>query len=268
MKEKNSKIDKNNVPKRFYKKWWFVLIIIIIIIILTVFIMICTFRNKLSPEETLSKFMYLIENKEYEKAKKLASRDIEHLDLLSNIEPSNLYFEFSDDKKSATSILEDKDLESTVMNVKLNKTILGWKVEDFSVETKPIDSQRIEDKLKNGDEISDSQLFYWAYSDEASKEEMSEYIKDNTIIAFIFAQAMNLKNYDKINEMYQPSTEKDLTVEKLKEYDWDNYEIIDTFKIIEGPKGDLTGTTIQLGDKKIYIYIAGGKIFNILEATI
>ena len=56
-----------NKNLRNWKLW--VGIIVVIALITTV--LIFTQRNNLTPEETLSKFMYLIENKEYEKAKKL-----------------------------------------------------------------------------------------------------------------------------------------------------------------------------------------------------
>lgn len=54
--------------KKIYKKWWFYLILLILLIISFVIILL---RNNLTPEETVSKFMYLIENKEYEKAKNI-----------------------------------------------------------------------------------------------------------------------------------------------------------------------------------------------------
>lgn len=72
---------------------------ILLLILLIISFVIILLRNNLTPEETVSRFMYLIENKEYEKAKKYSNRKLENLDLISNIDPSKLTFTFSDDKK-------------------------------------------------------------------------------------------------------------------------------------------------------------------------
>ena len=44
-----------------------------------------------------------------------------------------------------------------------------------------------EDRLKNGEKISDIQLLYWGESDIASKDEIAEYATNNGIVALIFA---------------------------------------------------------------------------------
>lgn len=72
---------------------------ILLLILLIISFVIILLRNNLTPEETVSRFMYLIENKEYEKAKKYSNRKLENLDLISNIDLSKLTFTFSDDKK-------------------------------------------------------------------------------------------------------------------------------------------------------------------------
>lgn len=249
--------------KKFYQKWWFWIITMIMALIIIVFISILALRNKLTPEETVSKFMYLIENKDYEEAKKLSSNDLCKLDILSNIEPSNLTFRFSEDKKSANAILLEEEIEVTNMNVILKNTLLGWKIESYEVTTELIEPQILEDRLKSNKELSDIQLLYWGESDVATKDEIVEYIKDNAMVAMIFSEMMKIKNYDKANEMYQPTVQKELNVEQLKEYDWTNYEFISNFEIIN----DFNCITVKLGDKNIWIYVAGKQIISIMEST-
>lgn len=252
-----------NKNLRNWKLW--VGIIVVIALITTV--LIFTQRNNLTPEETLSKFMYLIENKEYEKAKKLCSNNLENLETVSNLKPSNLSFTFSKDKKDATCILLEDEIEFTTMNVKMKNTITGWKIESYKVLTDLADPQIFEDRLKNGEKISNIQLLYWGESDIASKDEIAEYATNNGIVALIFAETMKTKNYNKAKGMYDDTNagEKDLTIEQLKLYNWDNYKITNNFKILEGPKGDFTTSTVQLDDKELYIYIAGKKVITVME---
>lgn len=252
----------SNILKN-WKIWIVIIAVVLLIILSTIFII----RNKMTPEETVSKFMYLIEKKEYEEAKKLSSKNLEKLDIISNLKPTNLIFEFSKEKKEATSILLEEDIEVTNMNIKLKNTILGWKIEDYEVVTELIKPQIIEDRLKRGKKVSDIQLLYWGESDLANKEEIAEYITDNYMVAMIFAETMKAKNYDKANELYQPITDKNLTIEQLKEYNWNNYKIINNFEMMKGTKGDLNCITIELDNKKIWIYVAGKQITFILEAT-
>lgn len=253
---------KKNMLKR-WKLCGIIVVIILIIVGITIFIL----KNKLTPEETVSKFMYLIENKQYEEAKKLCSENLERLDILSNIKPSNLKFEYSYDKKNATAVLLEDEIEITNINIVLKNTILGWNINNYEIITDLIDPQVIENRLKNKKNVTDIQLLYWAESDFASKNEIAEYAKDNSMIALIFAQTMKKKNYNKAIEMYQPTGEKDITIEQLKTYNWDNYEVIDSFKILEGPKGDFNSITVKLNDKKLWIYVAGKIIITITEAT-
>lgn len=249
-----------------WKLWVAVIVGIVVIVIISILIL----RNNLTPEETVSKFMYLIENKEYEKAKKLSSGKLEYLDLLSNIKPSDLSFKYSEDKKKATSVILEERVETTNLNIEMKNTLLGWKIKKYEVTTGLIEPQVIEDRLKEGKSISDIQILYWGESDIASKDEIAEYIKDNATVAFIFSETMKSKKYEKASELYQPITEKDLTVEQLKQYDWSNYEIIDTFKIMDGAERDLyfSSTTVKLDNKKIWIYIAGRQIVSITESTV
>lgn len=254
------------MEKELLKNWKFWIGIVSVLLIIGI-ITICVLRNNLTPEETISRFMYLVENKEYREAKKLCNGKLEKLDVLSNIKPSSLSFEFSDDKKNATSVIYENEIENTIMYVTMKNTLLGWQIQEYEVLTDLINPQVIEDRIKNGKNVSDIQLLYWGESDVSSKDEIAEYIEDNAMVAMIFAETMKSKNYDKANEMYQSITEKDLTVEQLEEYNWENYKIIDTFNMMKGNKGYLSSTTIELGEKKIWIYIAGGTIIDIIDAT-
>lgn len=249
--------------RKLYQRWWFWLITTLIVIIIIAIVSITILKNKLTAEETVSKFMYLIENKEYEEAKKLCNNDLEKLDILSNLKPSNLTFEFSKDNKNATTTLLEQEIEVTKLNVKLENTILGWKIQNYEVVTDLINPQEIEDRLKSGKNVTDIQLLYWGESDVANKDEIAQYIENNTIVAMIFAETMKAQHYTKAEELYKPITEKELTIEKLKEYDWENYEIVSNFEIIN----NLNGITIKLGEKEIYIYIANGKITGIMKAN-
>lgn len=236
------------------------IIIIILVIILSIFVL----RNKLTPEETVSRFMYLVENKNYEEAKKLCNNDLEKLDILSNIKPSNLTFEFSEDKKNATAVILEDEIESTNINVTINNTLLGWKIQSYDVVTDLINPQIIENRLKEGKSVSDIQLLYWGESDVASKDEIVEYVKENGMVAMIFAETMKTKNYEKANGMYEVTSEKDLTIDILKEYNWDNYEIVNNFEVMD----NFNTITIKLENKKIWMYIAGKQIISIIEATV
>ena len=250
------------------KKIVIIVLIVIIVVIAMFFIAITIFKNKLTPEETVSKFMYLIENKEYEEAKKLCKNDLDKLEVLSNINPSNLLFEFSDDKEEAIATLLENEIEVTNMKIELKKSLLGWKIEKYDIITDLIDPQTIEDRLKDGKDVTDIQLLYWGESNVSSKDEIAQYIKDNGTVAIIFAESMKDENYDKVNEMYQSDLEKSLTIEQLKEYNWENYEITSNFEMLKGTTGSLNGITIKLDDRNLYIFIAGGKIISITPARI
>lgn len=139
------------------RKILFIILFIIIIALVAFFIL----RNKMTAEETVSKFMYLVENKEYEKAKKLTSEELEHLDLLSNVKPSKLSFKFTEDKKEAETLFFEEGISQTKLYIELDKTIMGWKIKKFYTTTELIDLQEIEDRMKSGEEVSDDQLWYW-----------------------------------------------------------------------------------------------------------
>lgn len=256
MEKKKSNIIKN------WKLWVGVIAILLLIIIASIFIL----RNKMTAEETVSNFMHLIESKEYEEAKKLSNGKLEKLEILSNIKPSSLNFDFTEDKKRATAVLLEEEIESTNLNIVMNNTLLGWKIKSYDVVTDLIDPQIIEDRLKKGKIVSDIQLLYWGESEIASKDEISEYGKNNGMVAMIFAETMKSKNYEKANKMYQPIVETHLNIEQLKKYDWDNYEIIGDFLIMEGPGGNLDGINIRVKDKKLYIMVAGKTIMSVTEA--
>ena len=245
-------------------KSWKLWVGIFVIILIVTGIYIFTLRNKLTSEETLSRFMYLIETKEYEEAKKLCAGNLEKLDILSNIKPSSLSFEFSENKKNATSVILENEIESTNMNVVMKNTLLGWKIESYEVVTDLINPQVIEEKIKKGQEVSDIQLLYWGESDIASKDEIAKYCKNNAMVAIIFAETMKAKKYDKANQMYEVISDQDLTVDNVKEYNWDNYEMINNFEIMN----NFNSITIKLENKKIWVYVAGKQITSIKEATI
>lgn len=154
--------------KKNILKNWKLWIVVIVIIILVILISILILRNKMTPEETVSKFMYLIENKEYEKAKKLSNGKLEMLDVLSNIKPSSLTFNFSEDKKEAKSIImeDDDTVEMTTMYIKLNNTILGWKISSYTVETDFIPQNILQKRMDEGKELSQNEFFYWGISEE------------------------------------------------------------------------------------------------------
>lgn len=249
--------------KKINKKWWILIGIILLIIVITLCI-IFTVRNKMTPEETVSRFMYLIENKEYEKAKKLCIENLEKLDVLSNIKPSNLSFNFTQDKKNATATILEDEIEVTNMNIEIKNTLLGWKIRNYNIETDLIEPQTIEDRIKSGKTVSNIQLLYWGESDVASKDEIKEYIEDNLTVAMIFAEAMKEQKYDKANELYAVISESDLSVDNLKEYNWNNYKITNNFEIMN----NFNSVTVELDNKKIWIYVAGKVVTSIKEATI
>lgn len=236
---------------------FFILIGILIVILLSFFLL----RNRMTPEETVSRFMYLVENKDYNKAKKLCDTELKHLDLLSNIKPSKLTFDFSEDKKNGKSILLEKDIEETTLNIEMKNTILGWKIHSYDVKTELIEPNKIEERLKHGENISDIQLLYWGESDEATKDEIEEYVKNNTMVALIFCETMKNKNYDKAIEMYKPRLNDVLTIEQLKEYKWDDYKIENNFELLK----NVNSMTIKLETNKITISIANGTIMFIIK---
>jgi len=250
------------MDKKMWKNWklWLgILAIIIVIGIGSIFIL----RNEMTAEETVSKFMYLIENKEYEKAKKLCSVQLEHLDLLSNIKPSKLSFNFSENKESASSVLLENELEVTSLNIDIKKTILGWKIKSYNVTIDLIKPRIIEERLNKNEDVSDVQFLYWAESEESTKEEIAKYAKSNGIVALLFSEEMKAQKYNKASELYNAITTESLTVEQMKNYDWSNYKVESNFEMIE----NLNGITIRLGEKKLYIIVAGKEIMSITEAN-
>lgn len=221
MEEKN-KIFKN------WKLWVAILAIVGLIACISIFAL----RNKLTAEETVSKFMYLIENKQYEEAKKISNKKLEKLDLLSNIKPSNLNFEYSEDKKNATSVLlEDKETaEMTTMYIELENSLLGWKIKDYTVNTDLIPQSILQARLENNEEISQSEFFLWAIYEETKAEDISKYAEDNLVILTLFAQLMKEQKYDKAMKLYKPINSelgngRELSEDEIKEFDWSNYNI-------------------------------------------
>lgn len=237
------------------------LIIIVIIMLLLSMIVLFARRNNRTPEETVSKFMHLVENKEYEKANKLCSNKLEKLDILSNIKPSNLVFYFSNDKKKATATVLEDETMCTNINIIMEKTLLGWKIEQYDITEDEINPQVIEDRLMQNASVSDVQLLYWAQSDVSSKEEIKKYAKNNAMVALIFANSMKAQDYNKATELYQPIEEKSLTVEQLKSFNWDNYEIDSNFELID----NFNCITINIEGKKIGIYVSGKNIVDIVN---
>lgn len=253
--------------KKIIKKWW-IWLGTIISIILIIFVTLYFLKNKMTPEETVSRFMYLVENKEYEKAKKLTNGKTEMLDVLSKIEPSNLIFNFSEDKKLATAVVLEDEIETTNINVIIQSTLLGYKIQSYEIVTDLIDPQILEDRLKSGKTLSDIQLLYWGESEVASRDEIAEYAENNAMVAMIFAETMKAQKYDKANELYQVTSEKDLTIDNLKEYDWNNYQMLKNFEIMKTATGGFNSITVKLEEKNIWIYVAGKTIISIKEANV
>lgn len=211
-----------------WRLWVAVLAIVLLLIGIGIFIS----RNKLTPEETVSKFMYLIENKQYEGAKKLCSGNLEKLDVLSNIKPSNLSFEYSKDKKSATSVLyENKETaEMTTMHIELDNSLLGWKIKSYTVNTDLIPQTILQARLENNEAISQSEFLLWAIYEETKSEDISKYAEDNLVILTLFAQLMKEQKYDKAMKLYKPINSelgngRELSENEIKEFDWSNYNI-------------------------------------------
>ncbi len=220
---KHSKNILNN-----WKLWVAVLAIVGLIACISIFAL----RNKLTAEETVSKFMYLIENKQYEKAKKLCSGNIEKLELLSNIKPANLNFKYSEDKKNATTILfeDEETAEMTTMNIELNNSLLGWKIKNYIVNTDYIPQTVLQARLENNQEISQSEFFLWAIYEETKAEDISKYAEDNLVVLTLFAQLMKEQKYDKAMKLYKPINSelgngRELSEHEIKEFDWSNYNI-------------------------------------------
>lgn len=236
---------------------------ILLLILLIISFVIILLRNNLTLEETVSRFMYLIENKEYEKAKKYSNRKLENLDLISNIDLSKLTFTFSDDKKNANATISEEEIQVNLLHVTLNNSILGWKINNLEISKDNIDPQIIEDRLKNKENVSDIQKVYWAQSSASTKDEISEYIADNTMVAAIFINLMQNKDYDKANELYNISDGNNmLTFEQLKEYDWEKCIIKYNFKLID----NLNGITLNIGNDTLYVYVTNGYISSILKS--
>lgn len=219
--------------KKIFKDWrvWIAVLAIVLLVGIGIFLL----RNKLTPQETVSKFMYLIENKEYEKAKRLCSGNLEKLDLLSNIKPSSLTFKFSDNKKEATSILlEDKETaEITTMHIKLSNSLLGWKIKSYNVNTDLIPQSLLQERLESGENLSQNEFLLWAIYEETTSEDISKYAKDNLIILTLFAQLMKEQKYEKAMKLYKPinselNNGRELSENEIKEFDWSNYNIYNT----------------------------------------
>lgn len=250
--------DRKNILKNW--KLWVGIIVVILIII---GIVVMSLKNKMTPEETVSKFMHLIENKEYEKAKKLCSGDLEKLDLLSNIKPSSLRFEFSEDKKNATTtIIEDEETaEMTKMYVELSNSLLGWKIQNYNIKTDFIPQSTLQTRLENNEDISESEFLLWALYDETKVEDISKYAKDNLIILTLFANFMKEEQYEKAMGLYKP-LENDVTtqyftqlsVEEIKSFNWENYSITNLSKT--------SPYTISDGTRSITIFITYDNIIR------
>lgn len=220
-----------NHSKNIFKSWklWIGILIAILIIVV---IIIFTLRNKLTPEETVSRFMYLIENKEYENAKKLSSKKLEYLDLLSNIKPSSLSFKFSEDKKNATAVvLEDKETaEMTNLYVELDNSILGWKIENYTINTDFIPQSVLQNRLENRESISESEFLLWALYDETDGEDISKYAEDNLTILTLFANFMKEQKYEKAFKLYKRMSIDvyngiELSEQEIKDFEWNDYII-------------------------------------------
>lgn len=224
--------------KKLIKKWWFWTIVVVVLLITIITVSISILKNKLTPEETVSKFMYLIENKEYENAKKLCSNDLDKLDILSNIKPSNLVFEFSEDKKSAeTIILENKETaEVTKLYAKLDNTILGWKIKEYNIITDLIEREVVQERLENNKTVSNSQFLCWAISDKTKTEDISKYAKDNLIILTLFANFMKEQKYEKAFKLYKRMSIDvyngiELSEQEIKDFEWNDYIISDNVEV-------------------------------------
>ena len=237
--EEKKKILKN------WKLWVGVIIVILICVTISIFIL----RNKLTPEETVSRFMYLVENKNYEEAKQLCNGDLEKLEILSKINPSNFTFEFSENKKNAeTIILEDEETaEVTKMYIELDSTVLGWKIKEYNVITDFIAQEVVQERLEKNEKVSDSQFLCWAISDKTKIEDISKYAEDNLIILTLFADFMKDGKYEKAMQLYKPinsdlGNAKELNEEEIKKFNWEDYSIynstgfygIDTYMIDDG----------------------------------
>lgn len=117
--------------------------------------------------------------------------------------------------------------------------------------------------MKNKENVSDIQKVYWAQSSASTKDEISEYIADNTMVAAIFINLMQNKDYDKANELYNISDGNNmLTFEQLKEYDWEKCIIKYNFKLID----NLNGITLNIGNDTLYVYVTNGYISSILKS--
>lgn len=130
--------------------------------------------------------------------------------------------------------------------------------------TELIELQKIEDKLKQGQYVSDLQILDWGKSKISSKDEIKKYANDNALVALIFIETMKDKNYNKATELYEQIDKNSLSIEDLKDYNWDNYEIVNNFEIME----NLNCITINLEGKKIWIYVTGNEIIDIKVSTI
>jgi hypothetical protein len=238
-------------------KNWKLCIGIFIIVLTVTGICIFTFRNKLTPEETLSRFLYLIETKNYSEAKKLCSEKLEYLDLLSNIKPANLTFKYSDDKRKATSVLlENKETaEMTTMYVELNNSLMGWKIKKYTINTDFISQSILQERLENNEEISQNEFLLWALSDETKAEDISKYANDNLIVLTLFADFMKNKLYDKAMKLYKPINSelynaKELSENEMKEFDWGDYNIYNHTEFL-----GINTYMIRNNDKKINVMI-------------
>lgn len=242
--------------KNVFKNWKLYGIVVVAILIV-VGITIFALRSNLTPEETISKFMHLIENKEYEKAKKLCSGKLEYLDSLSNIKPSNLRFEYSEDKKNATSVLlEDKETaEMTTMYVELNNSLLGWKIKSYTVNTDLIPQSILQARLEDDEDISESEFLLWALYEETSTEDISKYAEDNLIILTLFSQMMKEKQYERAMKLYKPIGNeiyngRELSEEEIKEFDWANCNIYNSTELL-----GINTYMINNYDKKVNVMI-------------
>lgn len=136
--EEQQNIQQTKINKRIYQTWWFWIGIIVAFIIIIFFIN----YNGLSKYETMEKFINLVSQSEYEKAKKYITSDFP-VDL-ATIKKENLEY-----KKSFTSNYKNYKLDNeneiayirmdeynyiSVYIFRLKKTITGYKIYDCEID--------------------------------------------------------------------------------------------------------------------------------------
>ena len=250
--------------KQKRKPIFIILILAVLVIILLGITIVTLNKNTMTPEETLSRFMYLIENKDYEEAKKLTNGTLEKLEVLSQIKPSELTFDFSEDKRKATSKLLEKELETTNIYVNLTNNLLGWKIDDYEVITEPINPQEIENKMEHNETVSSTQFLYWGSSKLATKDKIAKYAENNIQVATLFINAISNGDWKKVKDIYVPPFDFSLSIEDLKELDWNDYEVLEAYE----PSYGTYNVILQFSSKKIVIRVYNKEISNVGEIKI